>query len=1100
MMGRVVVGLVLGVVVWCGVVGAAEVVEVAGNPLGDVVIAEEVCSAPGEVGVDAAPVLQAAIERVAERGGGTVFLRSGRYSINTPIIVREGVTLRGEYVKPVSEGTLLCIRGGKGDEEGAAFTLERGAGMIGLTFWYPEQRLSEPVAYPWTVRSADMPANDNQSVMYCTFVNSWRGIGIGPEGNELHTLRNIEMCALRCGIALDSVTDIGRISEVRIAPEVWSGSGLAGAPEGGELRGYLLREDSVGVDIGRSDWEYIWRLRVRGYRRGLVFRQGKRGFTNAVVADSEIVGCGVGVDIEALNQVGLALCGSVIECDGVALALGERLHSVVQAHSCRITGGVEQRSPGVLTLQGCDLSGARVEAVGGQLMAVDCKLGSVKLDGVKRARLLGFDAAKLALEQVGVRGDTMISERWVGGSVEWRGFERRGLRRPRSGEVLMAAEFGVEAESGDNSRALQAALDAAGRVAGGATVYLGPGYYRFRGDLRVPVGVELRGCSDVPHHTVSGGTVLLVEHGGGSEEGEPFMALAGGAGVRGLTVWYPEQPLKSPVPYPWSIRSEGAGCWIRDVTIGNAWQGVDFGSAVNDGHYISYLAGSAYRRGLVVGRSRGGYVEDLQFNPHYAGRLPHKLPRVEGQGGGGVGGRIIEFQRQHLEGVVVRDAVDQVMIGNFLYAAFDGLALYGKSAGTRVLMHGTDTGSRAVTLGLARGGEAELWLTQLVPLGRHVESAIVALPEHRGEARFMATQFWDGPSTAIVGGRGGVVLEQFNSVSGGIRVDSGRCRVVNGVFKREVAEHLAVKQGAVVEVLATHYEQGRLAVGAVERGGRVVQRYNGSSLRPVKVAAAGARVVWESSFEGGGEEVRDTVVKRGGGLRKVAQAECGRLEFGEARSGSVVLRLAGVAEDPSYSFAYMVVSEERVSVMPDSVLRYWHYPVNGLGRATGIDLLFSDGQVLRSSGLQDQHGQGVSPGARKGEVGRWQMIEVPLGRYAGLEVVTVMAAYDSRSGSGGFEAFFDDLSLSSTLDPAALGVRAVPGGGVVAGGSRVEIEGGGEIRVRYTLDGRDPGEGERVYTGPIKLPRSGECELRYTPLNSDGTVSGQVFAELYWCK
>lgn len=74
-----------------------------------------------------------------------------------------------------------------------------------------------------------------------------------------------------------------------------------------------------------------------------------------------------------------------------------------------------------------------------------------------------------------------------------------------------------------------------------------------RGDVTVPAVVELRGCSGVPHHTVSAGAMLLVYHNKGCEGGTPFVSLRPGAGARGLTVWYPEQPLKEPVPYPWTV-------------------------------------------------------------------------------------------------------------------------------------------------------------------------------------------------------------------------------------------------------------------------------------------------------------------------------------------------------------------------------------------------------------------------------------------------------------------------------------------------------------------------------------------------------------------
>lgn len=66
-------------------------------PTSDLVIAEEIVTPPAATDTDAAPFLQAAIDRTAQRGGGTVFAAAGTYRIASRIIVREGVTLRGDF-------------------------------------------------------------------------------------------------------------------------------------------------------------------------------------------------------------------------------------------------------------------------------------------------------------------------------------------------------------------------------------------------------------------------------------------------------------------------------------------------------------------------------------------------------------------------------------------------------------------------------------------------------------------------------------------------------------------------------------------------------------------------------------------------------------------------------------------------------------------------------------------------------------------------------------------------------------------------------------------------------------------------------------------
>ena len=188
--------------VMCGAALGVEVVKTV-NATDDLVVAERVLRPAADVKEDSTERIQSALDEVRRMGGGTVFLSAGEYTISSPVRVPVGVTLRGDYAlysdsAPNGRSTVLRITGGRGDEDGpAAFTVFPGAGLVGLVFWYPEQTLANPVPYPWTIRTAKNPpvANDNQTVENCTIVNAWRGIAIGPEWNELHTIRDVRICA-----------------------------------------------------------------------------------------------------------------------------------------------------------------------------------------------------------------------------------------------------------------------------------------------------------------------------------------------------------------------------------------------------------------------------------------------------------------------------------------------------------------------------------------------------------------------------------------------------------------------------------------------------------------------------------------------------------------------------------------------------------------------------------------------------------------------------------------------------------------------------------------------------------------------------------------
>jgi len=720
-----ILAVVVGVSVFA--LSAAEVVETS-FPTRDVVIAERVLVP--DAADDSASALQGAIDEVARKGGGVVFLKSGSYSLRAPVTVRRGVTVRGDY-SPASpsRGTVLCILGGRGEEDGkAAFSLECGSGLEGLVFFYPEQNAASPVAYPWTVRTAlEGRAGNNQTVLDCTFVNSWQGLRIGPESNECHTFRRLRICALKTGFLVDMTTDIGRIIDVLVSPEVWAQSGFKGAPRREKLSAWLKENDATGAVYRRSDWEFVRRLSIRGYATGIRFEKAKVP-TNAVIAGSDVSDCSTALRLDDLNWVGLACYDSVFSGTEATVSCASDFHSTVLFNSCTLKGApVAVSRHGTLNFSQCDIQSKIDASAGGKI------------------------------ERVAGDKPTPVVDRLRAGFPVW--------PRPKGKRVFFAAEFGASREAEDNTPAIQKALDEAGKSKDGGTVYVEAGYYRCAGTLKVPSGVELRGSSDVPHHTQNGGTVLLATAGKGEEGGEPFISLAPRSGARGIGVWYPEQPLSEPVAYPWTIRSLGPGCWLTDVNLGNSWQGVDFATNPSDGHRISYVSGGFFRTGVLVGNTKSrGWVEDLQFNPHYMLRLSPRLPVNWGPRKPSINGEhpLYPLCRRDLRGVVLRNCADEVVVGTFLYAARDGISFEGDTRAD-VLIHGTDTGYRGARLMLSKGGRVRVALGQLVPLGAGVEAAIVGDAQNRGRAAFMATQAWPKNPVLVNGGTGLVSLDQVNA-------------------------------------------------------------------------------------------------------------------------------------------------------------------------------------------------------------------------------------------------------------------------------------------------------------------------------------------------
>ena len=636
------------------VVAAPQIVETK-FPTCDVPIVDRIFNPPPS-DQDASPALQAVIDELAKAGGGTIFIPAIHVRIATPIILKEGVVLRGDFM-PQSDkglGTVFDIVCGKNEPDGKpAFGVERGTGLREIAFWYPEQNASAPVPYPWTIYATANNCGNNFTLFNCVFLNPWKAIHIGPEWNELHTIRNTQIFPFETGIFMDFTTDIGRLDGVWIYSPIFAQklypniSNLANP----KLDGI----DSVGIDIGRSDWEYIRNIDVRGMKIGVRFRKGQKGSTNAVMASSEIANCDIGLELNELDGIGLSLYNCSFYANKQAVQTTTLFETVAQFNRCQFfsenhTTTIHANGSGILTFDACDFYydslNNGIVAEDGRLQLVNCNVSliaptpndnrpfSVKIGKkVRLAHLLGGSLAQTAqIENHSADIDfiqTDVDKAFLPPrNYKLRNVTTRDFRYFKSENLVLATDYGASIDLEDNGPAFQKALDAAAEK-GGATVYAPAGLYRFKTNITVPSNVELRGSFSVPHHTVSGGTVLMPTQGRGDENGTPFISLQPKSGLNGLCVWYPEQSTAEPTPYPWTVRSLGPDCWIVNTNIGNAWQAVDFLTNPSDNHYINYLSGGMIRRGLQVGNSVNGTVIDIQFNPHYTERLPRNLPHAK---------------------------------------------------------------------------------------------------------------------------------------------------------------------------------------------------------------------------------------------------------------------------------------------------------------------------------------------------------------------------------------------------------------------------------------------------------------------------------------
>ncbi len=186
-----------------------------------------------------------------------------------------------------------------------------------------------------------------------------------------------------------------------------------------------------------------------------------------------------------------------------------------------------------------------------------------------------------------------------------------------------AAEMGAVADgTTDNTAVFQKALDAAGK-AGGGIVEASAGRYRVNGTLSVPQGVTLQGTYRVPPTAASkndkpDGTVLLAYAGRGSQQGPPFIRLAGrNSAIAGLVIVYPEwkQTDVPPVAYPPCVEShdtENVG--ISECCFLNPYEAIKLVRSAR--HLVRNVTGYPSWRGIYVDECYDiGHIENIHFWP-----------------------------------------------------------------------------------------------------------------------------------------------------------------------------------------------------------------------------------------------------------------------------------------------------------------------------------------------------------------------------------------------------------------------------------------------------------------------------------------------------
>lgn len=766
-----------------------------------------------------------------------------------------GVQLRGDWAAPESNngmvlGTILEVRVGKnapnydgsvkswwndsqaGNALRTTYTsiadrfieMNAGTGVTNLSIWYPEQNINDVKPYPWTLFQTQ---GNCATIEHVTLVNSYNGFNSAP--SELHYVLDSYITALNKGIEVHVCTDIGRIENVSISPEYWAKSGLPGAPTLAELTAYT-KANSVGFQMHRSDWEYISYLHISGYKTGIWIGR-EPGFAdapNAQLYEAHVDNCENGLYVEDVNPYGILISNSSFGAakGGNAVYFYKDFSTSTQFNGVEFSGPiVSDGSDGVISFESClfgKYSDYALKINNGNVLLSQCHF-----ENADKHVYLGMNMRTLKSVNSGHKQRLKINNHSNDAKIEIitdkkYAFEPipKGLKtniiahpRPVSNQVLKAdfsraTGFNNQRPVKDISSELQSALDAL-KASGGGTLYLPAGRYLVDKPIKIPSGVELRGSWDVQHHTQNGGTAIFTNYDGGDagENAPSLIQLETNAGIRGITlaqlnIISGEYSAESPRKTPFLIQGQGPKVYVINVTIAIGDKGIDLASYDTSGHYVDYLGGVPLRAGIWVGGgAEGGFIRNMQFNPHYGSRLPEGgqgYPRVA----------MMRFVQSNCSALKFADVKNQTIFNNFVYGSVYGIhflkdEITGKYPGKMTMIgHGSDgctyslfvedadkdTKIIAVNSELVNTKIPNEPVRSYVLMGKEMNTSKV-----HPDAKLILynSAFWGSPVFGAIINSGIVSFQQANfSRSGtyGVDVRGGRAHVYTSYFAQEIPD------------------------------------------------------------------------------------------------------------------------------------------------------------------------------------------------------------------------------------------------------------------------------------------------------------------------
>ncbi len=693
--------------------------------------------------------------------GGILFVPEGQYMILGQLVVPKGVTIRGEWQKPVKgspvKGTILKAYFGAGTDHGTTLadwkvfesksfiTLQPAAAVKDLTIWYPNQNPNSISPYPPSILFGQFGyfGGSSCNASHITLVNSYYGISLSKNNSGASPfIYGIYGTPLACGIEIDNIGDVGRIDMVDFSPAYWAGSGLTNSPALGGAYSAWIYNNGVGIMMRRNDWSNCCFVKVDGYNKGYYASSSISDSTKCANGNhygSEFTNCKYAVYADRVNVVGqMHTRYKISNCD-YGFYLADCKDGLMQIMACNISANksavyLSSNTRSKVLMSHDTIAKGSVDLLGGVVSMTKNVFNNsspqITLGSDVRSVITGNSFQQAVQIKNNSKYDNTIDHSPIVMSTVpvFKYTTSDDIKQKPSRMVMyLANDFKVSVDSADNTTQLQTALNKA-KSDGGGIVYLPTGRYKFRANLTIPSGVELKGAVDNKCDPQGCGTVLEVYAGKGQPEtSTPFITMESNSGLRGVTFNYPDQ-LSTLLPnifqYPYCVRGN-ANCYIVNTNFRATYKAIDLFTNKCDNHYVDYPAGHVFNVGIRVGGgSDNGLISNAQFNCFsYTWGMQSKcgfFPNSPDPSTTVGKDSIFTYMFRNLEFLILGNCTHQTLYNNFDYGGEKAIVLSDKDG----------VGPSGVSLGTAMDAALKTFCFEAIGTGGFdfINSQIVSIP------------------------------------------------------------------------------------------------------------------------------------------------------------------------------------------------------------------------------------------------------------------------------------------------------------------------------------------------------------------------------------